>query len=354
MKSEQNISEDLELTSEVEYQYPKRLVILVLLLISLYITQELATVFAQPIAREIVIAVLDRDLEEEVKVNEEYRPLLDQIREAVEYYEAEGGVVIYKKSDQYISFFEAAPWIQKVAYRHFQAMFNGEISFFDSRYLEHNASITIMQEAPTELRSQVFQVVSTGNSYELFNVSGSGFAERQQHKKDIEELLDYIEMKLQENKGQPISAAKILYFWLKRNNGELSKALWDTALSLKFLARNNLVTGDYVGDTESEEALAVQYFQRTLIDEFSLVDPYSSLINSDNSNYSAINRIGLPYHMYSMVALLHSMPAEIVGGATSIEFLAYNNEHGITKVASDVINVMGLSAVEEYLLKFSE
>ena len=66
------------------------------------------------------------------------------------------------------------------------------------------------------------------------------------------EIKEFVEQTVTSNQNQPISASKILEYVLGENNGDLAKSLRDTAIFLKFTARNDLSTGKFVGYSRNQ------------------------------------------------------------------------------------------------------
>ena len=67
------------------------------------------------------------------------------------------------------------------------------------------------------------------------------------------EIKEFVEQTVTSNQNQPISASKILEYVLGENNGDLAKSLRDTAIFLKFMARNDLSTGKFVGYSQESD-----------------------------------------------------------------------------------------------------
>jgi len=191
-------------------------------------------------------------------------------------------------------------------------------------------------------------------SHDILNVSelvkidsGSGIVQRGQQtvtkiieKCDISEITDekkieYLtraiseEIKntinLFENKKEerPFSTSALLEHYLERNRGDIQKSLWDVTLFFKLLSRNDIDTLEYNPTREGAEKLSSLF-----IDEFSTRFPLSWLLehvptdshlnnsdmlyNMENKDFQPVNKAGIFYHAWNIMAWSGCMSPLIV------------------------------------------
>ncbi|OGK22229.1 hypothetical protein A2866_06220 [Candidatus Roizmanbacteria bacterium RIFCSPHIGHO2_01_FULL_39_8] len=161
--------------------------------------------------------------------------------------------------------------------------------------------------------------------------------------KDILLTKRFVEEEVQKNNGKPVSAAKILEYFLEKNAGRLDQSLWDVTIFLKFMARSYQGDGKYFG---SDLSVATKWTADHILDEFSKVLPYDNLTdNPANKDLDLINRTGSAYHSYNFAALLNILPSFVlkIGGATRGVF--YMSAQGPIKVATDLDQLTSLDQI---------
>lgn len=290
--------------------------------------------------------------------NELYRPVVDQIHGAVERSEQEGIKVTYSTSPEFQSLLELTPAATKILQNEIIATIKTrEIS--GSRF-KYDAIELVKNRLPQEV---VVMLIRAGSDIEnledLRAIEGSGFAKRQNVEQDIQDLVSFLNIQARDNIGVPPASSDIVYFWIKRNNGDLRATLWDTAISFKFMARNNIRTGKFTGDFPEEFGWNVEFYNKYIKDEFSVVGSWSDLYSkygsySDDPNHSALNRIGLPYHAYTKVAMLDTFPSQFVSSLTAGQMWAGFKDQGEIKVYTNLIQASELDNIEKYLNSLSK
>ena len=180
-------------------------------------------------------------------------------------------------------------------------------------------------------------------------------------------MQQYVESEVERNGGQPISASRILAYTLDRNNGDLAKSLWDTAIFLKFMARANLQAlqrnekAEFTGfDQRAGEN--TQWFVDNILDEYGKVNPYTAYVGqafrddinpSERTNFdqntSLVNLIGEPYHVWQIAAYLDAFPPEIVNMFVGLNMYSTKESQGESKIAADMWGLVGLSDLDQYL-----
>lgn len=295
---------------------------------------------------------------EEGGKNELYRPVVDQIRDAVEKSEQEGIKIIYSTNPEFQSLLELTPAATKILQNEIIATIKtGDIS--GSRF-KYNAIELVKDKLPQGVVVMLLRTASNiDNFQDLQAIEGSGFARRQNVEQDIQDLDSFIKSQARNKAGVPLTSTDIVYFWIKRNNGDLRAALWDTAISFKFFARNNIQTGKFTGSFPEEFEWNVEFYNKYLKDEFSAVGSWSDLYSkygsfTDDANHSALNRIGLPYHAYTKVAMLDTFPPQFVASLTAGQMWAGFEDQGEIKSYTNLIQVNELEKIKVYLNSLSK
>lgn len=290
--------------------------------------------------------------------NELYRPVVDQMRDAVEKSEQEGIKVTYSKNPE----FQSIPELTPAAIRILQNEIIATIKYREiaGGRFKYNAIELVKNRLPDNV---VVMLISAASNIENFKdlqvVEGSGFAKRQNAEQDIRDLDSFVKSQAGNNGPVRLSSSDIFYFWIKRDNGDLRAALWDTAISLKFFARNNIQTGEFTGNFLEESRSNVEFYNTYIKDEFSAVGSYSDLYSKygyypDDPNHSALNRIGLPYHAYSKIAMLDTFPFQFVASLTAGQMWAGFENQGEIKAYTNLIQVNELGNIEKYLNSLSK
>ncbi len=300
---------------------------------------------------------LERFLGENGGKNELYRSTFDQIRDAVERSEKEGITVTYSKNPEYQSLSELTPAATRVLQNEIIATV--KTREINGGRFKYNAIELVKGRLP---HGVIVMLLSSASVIENFKdlqmIEGSGFAQRQHAEQDIQDLVSFLD-KARRTVGAPPAPSNIVYFWINKNNGDLRAALWDTAISLKFLARNDIQTGKFTGHFPEEFEWNVEFYKTYIKDEFSVVGNYSDLYSmygsySDDPNHSTLNRIGLPYHAYTKVAMLDTFPSQFVASLAAGQMWAGFEDQGEVKAITNLIQANELGNMEEYLLSLSE
>lgn len=159
---------------------------------------------------------------------------------------------------------------------------------------------------------------------------------------------------------QTPSASRLLTYFLSKNRGRLDCALWDTCIFLKMTARNDF-DGTFISQAPDPKKSAldtVDYTSAYCLDEYSISLNYNYLRNAmfgigiqaedENTELSALNRVGAPYHAFNDVALLTVFPAEVVIAGVVGDQIRNRNWQGPAKIASDLLVAARLSELEKY------
>jgi len=162
----------------------------------------------------------------------------------------------------------------------------------------------------------------------------------------MKQIRNLIEKARRESRD-PVSSSRILEYFLERNNGELGESLHDTAIALKFLARNDIETGKYSAESNPEKNF--EWFSENIQDEFKGCSYYKP-----PEGESHINLIGKPYHSFNLVSLLKFVPVELIQSATGYEYLRFGDEHGSSKAAADLQTLSDLRNIDSLLLQYSQ
>ncbi len=143
---------------------------------------------------------------------------------------------------------------------------------------------------------------------------------------------------------QPSKMEDILAVALYKNNGDMSRALWDVSIFYKMLTRNNLDTGE-ASLEKSSGALTIKYLKDQFSYGYTAADvanilpeqQYWSMNYEEKGQYkdfdpSSIN--GVPYHIANCVALLEDLPAIAITGGVLMDFMTSDGyrEHGSYKL----------------------
>src|SRR3989344_4192089 len=160
-------------------------------------------------------------------------------------------------------------------------------------------------------------------------------------KTEIQDAKEYVENFRKDN-ANPVSAAEILEYFLKRNNGNLAQSVFDTTLFLKFMARNNPKTG---GGTSE--------FNETWIKE-NIKDEYQgpSYVTSPKGE-SLINLVGKPYHSWNLVSLLQFFPVELIQAGGIYRQAITFKDQGLGKTRSDLQTLSNLREIEKLMVTYS-
>lgn len=188
----------------------------------------------------------------------------------------------------------------------------------------------------------------------------------------IREAKNYIE-----NRNEiPVSAGKILGYFLKKNNGNLAGSIWDTAILFKLLTRFDHInykpiiivsagTLDHGPNLINASSYAAQYIK----DEYSRVNNFNLLKNNLDKEYgkdslknyysedpeiSLVSRVGIPYHVMNTLALLQYLPSDVIKVLVSVENLGNLSEQGVSKTEVNNKLLLDLDNIDVFLRSFPD
>jgi len=159
---------------------------------------------------------------------------------------------------------------------------------------------------------------------------------------EIIETKEFVE-RTRTKSGNPISSSNLLEYYLGKNDGDLARSVYDTAIFLKFMARSDLQTA-----SASYTPSTVRWFQENINDEY---QGPSYLDHGDDK--TLINLVGKPYHSWNLVALTAFFPVEFVHAAGVYRQLATMRDQGIDKTKADLQTLQDLRQTEQILLSRS-
>lgn len=176
----------------------------------------------------------------------------------------------------------------------------------------------------------------------------------------VQDLKSFIESEYTIQNG-PISASKLISYFLDKNNGNLQASLWDTTILLKILARGASVPlHSYTLDFSGYYALRIK-------DEFNRTNNFNSLKNIldlnfpkdavkydlKDQNFSLVNQVGTPYNKMNIVSLLGVIPPEVIKIFVIIDrhVLGFSTEGGI-KTEAGYDTALSLDDLDRYFYRF--
>lgn len=291
--------------------------------------------------------------------NPKFRPIAEIIEESVDRYKSKRRAsIIYIRSKDYRDASYYAETIDKLA---------------SSRIIPRKPS-EILEELKKAIPHEAYQAYLEGEyignmGFKDYFPLGSGFYERFKEKHseiirddgyiesydklfeemerdgrtEMNEMRKFVEEKRISNDGQPISCSVILERFLEKNKGNLSNSIFDTALFLKFMARNDPNTGQF-----KPEEFNVEWFKENTLDEYQ-----GPSYTEEQQSANTLNLIGKPYHSWNLVALLKFFPNEIVRAGGLYRQLGSIGEQGVGKTRSDLQTLEDLRRTEQLLLSYS-
>lgn len=178
-------------------------------------------------------------------------------------------------------------------------------------------------------------------------------------KLDIQERRDRFEVTkkiiedlVAENNERPVSTSYLISYYLSQFEGDISRALDETAVFLKMTAR--------------ETPDGPEWICKNILDEFSTYTPYHKLNTEKEAtgtntsgeetilyNFSYKNQAGLPYHTAHITALLRVFSPHLIYVMTNAEYLQHGLAQGSRKFLSDMKTVSELFRIQDYLNQFS-
>lgn len=325
----------------------------------------------------------------ELKENPDYRPFIKLLSSAVEsYQETSGKEAYFSRSDDYRDNRDHIRniWQKRDGLPEFYPVSpKGHSNFKEyigsiQRNLKiwlRSFTISFLPEALSPEEKVVgVDFSSSRNIVDVINeFTFCGIVER--NKSSLDLILNHfaairqlIETWVASNDGKPISSAKLLESYLSLNDGDLSKALWDTAFFLKFTCRNDWKNGDFLANEESARWMATN-----ILDEFSSTSPNFNELTSQlqqNStlfncslhydlfdpycvkDYDPVNQNGLPYHAFNLVAALSHFPWQMIVARFVVDQQQNIESYGQRKIKSDMNFIRGLPSIDQYLQKLSQ
>lgn len=287
--------------------------------------------------------------------NGNYRPVAAMLDEAIQnYIHTSHNPVIYKKSKDY----RDAEYYSDV------------IKEIRNKAISPTSSLEFKKKLTQNMPGEAFYAFAesdhrTGSFADIIAAAGSGFAERFQKnfphlvdskgrpnvgyfeeaekmgKQEISEARLFVENETKQA-GQPISAAKILEYFLNKNNGELDLSIYDTALFFKFTARNDFDTGTIRHDSQQ-----IDWYKKHIKDEYQ--GPSFDTAQTDEDR---INLIGKPYHTWNLTALLKFFPTEMVQVSGIYRQAVTFKDQGMAKSRGDLQTLEELPLIETKLQSY--
>lgn len=290
--------------------------------------------------------------------NPDYRPFLDILKE---------GISIYSEQSDQSLFFQR---IDDYENEYYYANIIREHSLSSPFPQLPNTYVTdIVQNLPEGAFEAYFQSQSVMRDFDHLFTKGSGFDKRfrtrhpelvhasglyidtpessllsimlSEGKLEINELKTKIEKQSQKTK-QPVSASFILAHFLDKNEGDIALSIFDTAIFLKFMARNDPETGIFAPGEYN-----VNWYNSYIKDEYQ-----GPLFASPPEGETALNLIGKPYHSWNLVAMLHFVPIEIIRIGGIQKQLSTFSAQGLSKTRADLQTLNSLEEIEQYLLTY--
>ena len=274
--------------------------------------------------------------------NPDYRPMTEIIKEGISDYQKQTGKsVFFQRIKEYKGPEYYAGVIKRFA-------LSGLIPQSPNKIVSK-----LIYSLPGEALAAHSQSSIKIESFDQLYTDGTGFESRykerhsgsrsEEGKLEINELRRRIEDKSKET-GEPVSASFVLSHFLGKNNGDLSHSIFDTAVFLKFMARNDPESGNYL----PSDVVNVVWYRQNIKDEYQ-----GPSYNFPPKNETAINLIGKPYHSWNLVAMLQFVPVEVIRvGGVQKQILNFK-EQGLGKLRSDLQTLKDLRETEKLLLSYS-
>ncbi len=160
-------------------------------------------------------------------------------------------------------------------------------------------------------------------------------------KKEIEMIQKFIE-ELVCKRNAPISASEVLAFFLERNEGQLAHSIYDTAIFLKFISRNDFNDGkNNLSDRNT------MWMTAHIKDEY---HGPSYILSNDKKEQ--LNLIGKPYHSWNLVAMLEFFPTELIRVSGIYRQIITLKDQGLAKSRADMQTLYDMRMIEACLLEY--
>lgn len=318
-----------------------------------------STGLSLPGATDHLVTVANKAAEiSKASENQEFKPIYEIIKEGVNNFEASTGKkVFYRRSKDYkdltyyrktldeISALTVIPrsptdilekFKDYLPYEAQQAYFssNLRIMSYPEIFAEGSGLYKRFKDRHPTLFGERGQIVNYDKFFEAMEVEGP---------MEMKGTKDFVEQKKVES-GGPVSTSVLLQHYLEKNEGDLARSIYDTALFLKFMARSDLQTAYYHADETT-----VRWFQENIKDEYR----GSSYVGSGDTE-ALINLLGKPYHSWNLVALTAFFPVEFIHTAGVYRQLVTMHEQGIDKTKADLQTLQDLRQTEQVLISYSQ
>jgi hypothetical protein len=288
----------------------------------------------------------------ENETNSEFRPMMQLIQEGIDNYQLQSGrKVLYTRSESYreIDYYSAV--LKKISANTWKPKSLDDIKeelvkeFPDeamSVYLESDMRISQFEDifAKGSGINRRFE----GRYKSLFDEQGKitnydlyFYAAKLDGKKEMTEAKEYIEF-VCAAMGGPVSSARILEYFLGKNEGNLNESIYDTAIFLKFMARNDPDEGYITNGVNNGK-----WYREKIKDEFGKTSYQTS---------GDANLIGKPYHSWNLVASMAFFPNGLVHIAGLYRQIYTYKEQGWEKTSADLVTLKNLKDIEEVLIKY--
>lgn len=322
------------------------------LLASVLFSWEAAKYLAEPTARIAAIALLGSLSSQEQEINSDYLSMRELVESAVDKAENDGVHVTYTR---YAGAAEIADLIQP-GYWIARHQISNILSThqLDPNYFKYMAEEVLQDQLPDDLAMTIALYGAAFHNFEsMAMIPGSGFNLRQSPQEDMTEFRAYIETKVVKNEGKPIDEVDMLYFWIRKNHGDLELALHDNAIAKKALLRNDL-NGGFVEPDELKIAANTAFMAEHVRDQSSLLDGYRDLYDvygpdASNSDLSAFELAGTGYDRAVLTAMLDRFPPSVIAAMAEAQMVSQSDRMGRPKMASVEVSSIGLYNLMDYL-----
>ncbi len=296
--------------------------------------------------------------------NAEYRPMVSLVRDAICSYQSQsGGEVFYQKDQSFKSAEHYKGLLDELKQKRFYGLRSNDfatvvIKSFDSRQRAvYESSFNFF------LGLQSAACPGSGYYHRLRDKFGESLDGNLGEVTDVEEY-EAIEECIYEDMSatrscveeavlreqRRVSTSMILGHFLSKNRGNIGESLFDTAIFLKFMTRNNIdERGRFIGDSFESEG-NIGWMRRNVRDEFD-GPAYTQLEQGDQAG---LNLIGKPYHSWSLVSLLQFFPESVIQAGCYYELFKHVDDHGVGKIKADVSTLSELGEIESLLSSYAQ
>lgn len=212
-------------------------------------------------------------------------------------------------------------------------------AFFQSRFAidSYDQLFTKGSGFFERLRNRHPELIDSSGLY----VGGNPNREQIMQKEAKAEVLTLTE--LIEAQREPVSSSFVLEHFLEENDGNIGTSMFDSAIYLKFMARNDLETAAYAPTSDK-----IDWYRRHIKDE------YQGPSYRENHGFEEdINLIGKPYHSWNLAAMLQFLPVEFIRVGGLEKQLSTFSEQGLGKTRADLQTLEDLRDVEALLTQYT-